>query len=480
MLLSDLISEINILKILGAENVDVKNICSDSRKVTDGDLFVAVKGVAVDGHEFIEIAIKNGAKVICCEDLPKEIYPNITYLQVKDSTECLGLLASAYYDYPSEKLIIIGVTGTNGKTTIATLLYELYKELGYKVGLLSTVCNYINDRAIPSTHTTPDALSLQKLLAEMAEERCYYVFMEVSSHSVDQKRIAGINFDGGIFTNITRDHLDYHKTFSNYIKAKQNFFTNLPIHAFALTNADDKNGKIITQNAQANVYTYSLETNANFRAKVLEESMDGMLLKIDNNELYVRLVGHFNAYNMLAVYGVTKILRTPTEDVLIALSKLKPVNGRFECFYLKNGACAVVDYAHTPDALENVLKTIKEVQKTGKTICVVGCGGNRDKGKRPIMAQIAVKMSNEVIFTSDNPRNETIKEIINDMLAGLTEDERMNITCIEDRKAAIIEACNISEKGDVILIAGKGHETYQEINGVKHHFDDKEIIKELV
>ena len=476
MLLTDLIAEISTKKILGSVDVDIKNICADSRKVTDGDLFVAVNGVAVDGHKYIDTAIEKGAKVIVCQNLPSEIKEGITYVQVEDSADCLGRLASAYYDYPSEKLIIIGVTGTNGKTTIATLLYELYKELGYKVGLLSTVCNYINGRPIPSTHTTPDALSLQKLLAEMAEERCYYVFMEVSSHSVDQKRIAGINFDGAIFTNITRDHLDYHKTFSNYIKAKQDFFTGLPIHAFALTNVDDKNGKIITQNTSANVYSYSLETYANFKGKVLEESMDGMLLKVDNSELYVRLIGHFNAYNMLAVYGVTKILRTPTEDVLVALSNLKPVNGRFECYRLKNGASAVIDYAHTPDALENVLNTVKQINKTGKTICVVGCGGNRDKGKRPMMAKIAVKMSDEVFFTSDNPRDEEVKDIINDMLAGLTEDEKMNVTCIEDRKQAILKACNVAEKGDVVLIAGKGHETYQEIKGVKYHFDDKEII----
>ena len=476
MLLTDLIAEISTKKILGSVDVDIKNICADSRKVTDGDLFVAVNGVAVDGHKYIDTAIEKGAKVIVCQNLPSATEEGITYVQVEDSADCLGRLASAYYDYPSEKLIIIGVTGTNGKTTIATLLYELYKELGYKVGLLSTVCNYINGRPIPSTHTTPDALSLQKLLAEMAEERCYYVFMEVSSHSVDQKRIAGINFDGAIFTNITRDHLDYHKTFSNYIKAKQDFFTGLPIHAFALTNVDDKNGKIITQNTSANVYSYSLETYANFKGKVLEESMDGMLLKVDNNELYVRLIGHFNAYNMLAVYGVTKILRTPTEDVLVALSNLKPVNGRFECYRLKNGASAVIDYAHTPDALENVLNTVKQINKTGKTICVVGCGGNRDKGKRPMMAKIAVKMSDEVFFTADNPRDEEVKDIINDMLAGLTEDEKMNVTCIEDRKQAILKACNVAEKGDVVLIAGKGHETYQEIKGVKHHFDDKEII----
>ena len=476
MLLTDLIAEISFIKIIGSENVDIKNICADSRKVTSGDLFVAINGVAVNGHKFIGTAIENGAKVVFCEQCPAEINPEVTYVLVDDTTDCLGKLASAYYDYPSEKLIIIGVTGTNGKTTIATLLYELYKELGYKVGLLSTVCNYINGRAIPSTHTTPDALSLQKLLAEMAEERCYYVFMEVSSHSVDQKRISGINFDGAVFTNITRDHLDYHKTFNNYIKAKQEFFTNLPIHAFALTNADDKNGKIITQNSQANVYSYSLETHANFKAKVLEESMDGMLLNIDNKELYVRLIGHFNAYNILAVYGVTKILRTPTEDVLVALSSLKPVNGRFECYRLKNGACAVIDYAHTPDALENVLNTVNQINKTGKTICVVGCGGNRDKGKRPMMAKIAVKMSDEVFFTADNPRDEEVKDIINDMLTGLSEDEQMNVTCIEDRKEAILEACNVAEKGDVVLIAGKGHETYQEIKGVKYHFDDKEII----
>lgn len=476
MLLTDLIAEICTIKIIGNVDVDIKNICADSRKVTPGDLFVAINGVAVNGHKFIGTAIENGAKVVFCEQCPAEINPEVTYVLVDDTTDCLGKLASAYYDYPSEKLIIIGVTGTNGKTTIATLLYELYKELGYKVGLLSTVCNYINGRAIPSTHTTPDALSLQKLLAEMAEERCYYVFMEVSSHSVDQKRISGINFDGAVFTNITRDHLDYHKTFNNYIKAKQEFFTNLPIHAFALTNADDKNGKIITQNSQANVYSYSLETHANFKAKVLEESVDGMLLNIDNKELYVRLIGHFNAYNILAVYGVTKILRTPTEDVLVALSNLKPVNGRFECYRLRNGACAVIDYAHTPDALENVLNTVKDINKTGKTICVVGCGGNRDKGKRPMMAKIAVKLSDEVFFTADNPRDEEVKDIINDMLAGLSEDEQMNVTCIEDRKEAILEACNVAEKGDVVLIAGKGHETYQEIKGVKHHFDDKEII----
>ncbi len=476
MLLTDLIAEISTIKIIGSKNIDIKNICADSRKVADGDLFVAVNGVSVDGHKYIETSIEKGAKVIVCENLPKELNAEITYIQVDDSTECLGLLASAYYNYPSEKLIIVGVTGTNGKTTIATLLYELYRKLGYKVGLLSTVCNYINGRAIPSTHTTPDALSLQKLLAEMVAERCYYVFMEVSSHSVDQKRIAGINFDGAVFTNITRDHLDYHKTFSNYIEAKQKFFTNLPIHAFALTNADDKNGFIVTQNSNANVYSYSLETDANFKAKVLEESMDGMLLKIDDSELYVRLIGRFNAYNILAVYGVTKILRTPTEDVLVALSSLMPVNGRFECFRLKNGASAVVDYAHTPDALENVLKTIKQTNKNGKVICVVGCGGNRDKGKRPMMAKIAVKMSDEVFFTSDNPRDEEVKDIINDMLAGLTEDEKMNVTCIEDRKEAIMEAISVAEKGDVVLIAGKGHETYQEIKGVKHHFDDKEII----
>ena len=453
MKLEEIIKAVTVNELIGSADRDITGIQIDSRLVGPGHLFVAIKGTQTDGHAYIQKAIENGACGIVCEQLPEEIRPEVTYIRLADTEGAVGKLATAFYGDPTSKLDLIGVTGTNGKTTIATLLYKMFRQFGYKVGLLSTVCNYIDDEAIPADHTTPDPITLNRLLGRMADEGCKYAFMEVSSHAIAQRRIAGLRFAGGIFTNITRDHLDYHKTFENYLKAKKAFFDNLPKSAFALTNLDDKNGKVMVQNTKARIAAYSLR------------------------EVNVRFIGRFNASNLLAVYGAACLLGKPSEEVLIALSTLCPVAGRFDALRSRRGYTAIVDYAHTPDALVNVLNAIHEVLRgQGRVITVVGAGGNRDKGKRPLMAQEAVKQSDKVIITSDNPRFEDPQDIINDMLAGLDKDDMKKVLSIVDRKEAIRTACMLAQPQDVVLIAGKGHENYQEIKGVKHHFDDKEIV----
>lgn len=463
----------------------IKGIHFDSRQIKEGFLFVALRGTQSDGHAYIEQAIQNGAKIIVCEGLPSEQDIHVTYIQVPDSAEALGIIASVWYNDPSSKLKIVGVTGTNGKTTIATLLYTLFRKMGYKAGLLSTVCNYINDREEASTHTTPDNLQLNQLLVEMVDAGCEYVFMEVSSHAVVQKRIAGIKFAGGIFTNLTRDHLDYHETFEAYRDAKKGFFDMLPKEAFALTNKDDRNGPFMLQNTKAAKYTYSFQSLADFKGKILETHFDGTFMSINGTEVNTQFVGKFNAYNLLAVYGGAVLALENQENgidenILIPLSTLLPVSGRFQTFRSPDGYTAIVDYAHTPDALTNVLSSIQEVLGDGgNIITVVGCGGNRDKGKRPIMAKEAVRLSNRVILTSDNPRFENPDDIIADMVAGLDIIEKKRALCITDRKEAIRTACLLAQTNDVILIAGKGHEDYQEIKGVKNHFDDREIVLEI-
>ena len=480
MELKEILKAITIKTILGDAGKDITGIEIDSRNVKAGNLFVAVKGTQTDGHAYIAKAVGNGASAVVCENLPDSPDSNVTYVQVADTEEAVGKLATHFFGDPTSKLDLIGVTGTNGKTTIATLLYNMFRKFGYKVGLISTVCNYIDGEAIPTDHTTPDPITLNKLLGRMADEGCKYAFMEVSSHSIAQKRIGGLRFAGGIFTNITRDHLDYHKTFENYLKAKKAFFDGLPKTAFALTNADDRNGMVMVQNTKAKVYSYSLRTLCDFKGKVLEDGFDGMLMDINNREVNVQFIGRFNASHLLAVYGAACILGKKPEDVLLLLSTLHPVSGRFDALRSPKGYTAIVDYAHTPDALINVLDTIHEVLRgRGKVITVVGAGGNRDKGKRPLMAKESARRSDKVIITSDNPRFEEPQDIINDMLAGLDKDDSRKVLSIADRKEAIRTACMLSEPGDVILIAGKGHENYQEIKGVKHHFDDKEVLKDI-
>ena len=480
MKLQEIINGINILETKGNLDLEISDIHIDSRKVEENHLFIAVKGTQTDGHAYIGKAIEKGAKAIVCETLPEDINNDITYIKVENTEDCVGKIATTFYGKPTSKLELIGVTGTNGKTTIATLLYNMFRKFGYKVGLISTVCNYIDDEAIPTEHTTPDPITLNKLLGRMADEGCKYAFMEVSSHSVAQKRIGGLTFAGGIFTNLTRDHLDYHKTVDNYLKAKKAFFDNLPKSAFALTNLDDKNGMVMVQNTKARVCTYSLRSLSDFKGKVLEDGFEGMLLDINNVEVNVQFIGRFNASNLLAVYGAACLLGKKPEDVLLALSVLQPVSGRFDALRSPKGYSAIVDYAHTPDAWVNVLSTMQEVLNgRGHIITVVGAGGNRDKGKRPIMAQESVKQSDKVIITSDNPRFEEPQDIINDMLAGLDKEEMRKVLCIVDRKEAIKTACMLAQTGDAILVAGKGHENYQDIKGVKYHFDDKEVIREI-
>lgn len=480
MKLQDLLKGIQIVKVTGDMEKDIKGINIDSRAVETDGVFVAIRGTQTDGHTYIGKAIEKGASTIICEDLPVSISPNVTYVQVKNTEYIIGELATTFYGNPTSKMELVGVTGTNGKTTIATLLYKMFRAFGYKVGLLSTVCNYIDEKPIPTDHTTPDPITLNKLLKTMADEGCKYVFMEVSSHSIAQRRIGGLKFAGGIFTNITRDHLDYHKTFENYLKAKKTFFDGLSKYAFALTNLDDKNGLVMTQNTKAKIATYSLKSISDFKGKILEDGMEGMLLDINNKEVNVQFIGKFNASNLLAVCGASCLLGKKLEDVLLVLSTLRPVSGRFETLHSPNGFTAIVDYAHTPDAIQNVLNAIHEVIKgQGHVITVVGAGGNRDKGKRPIMAQEAVKASDKVIITSDNPRFEEPQDIINDMLAGLTPEQQKQVISMVDRKEAIKTACMLAQPKDVVLIAGKGHENYQEIKGVKHHFDDKEILRDL-
>ncbi|MBP5569696.1 MAG: UDP-N-acetylmuramoyl-L-alanyl-D-glutamate--2,6-diaminopimelate ligase [Prevotella sp.] len=480
MRLKELLKNIKPIQIVGDENADITGVNIDSRKIKPGHLFVAMKGTQVDGHQFIPKALDLGASAILCEDLPTEKKENVTYIQVASTEDAVGKVATIFYGNPSEKLNLVGVTGTNGKTTIATLLYNMFRKLGYKCGLLSTVCNYIEGEAIPADHTTPDPIELNALLSKMVEAGCQYAFMECSSHAIHQKRIGGLKFAGGIFTNLTRDHMDYHKTVENYRNAKKAFFDGLPKSAFAITNADDKNGMVMVQNCKAQIKTYSTRSMADFRARILECHFEGMYLEIDGHEVGVQFIGKFNVSNLLAVYGAAVMLGQKPEDILIALSTLKSVSGRLEPIHSPEGYTAIVDYAHTPDALENVLKAIHEVLNgKGKVITVCGAGGNRDKGKRPLMAQEAVKQSDKVIITSDNPRFEEPQDIINDMLAGLDKQQMKKVVSIVDRKEAIRTACMMAEKGDVILIAGKGHEDYQEIKGVKHHFDDKEVVKEI-
>lgn len=480
MELRTLISALDTPQVVGVDQLEIGQIVSDSRRVVPGSLFVAVRGVAVDGHQYIASAIEKGAVAIVCEEYPKELADKATFVVVKDSAYALGLLLSKSYGDPSQKLKLVGVTGTNGKTTIATVLYELFRRLGYKVGLLSTVCNYIDGEAIPTDHTTPDPITLHALIARMVEAGCTYAFMEVSSHSIDQRRISGLDFDGGIFTNLTRDHLDYHKTVENYLKAKKKFFDELPAKAFALTNLDDKSGMVMLQNTQAKKLTYSLRTVADFKGKILESHFEGTDLLINDKEVTVRFVGRFNAYNLLAVYGAAVSLGADPDEVLVALSAMHPVSGRFETIHSPEGFTAIVDYAHTPDALTNVLNSIHEVlEGKGRTITVVGAGGNRDKGKRPLMAKEAARLSDQVILTSDNPRFEEPDAIIQDMVAGLTKADLERTLCITDRAQAIKTATMLAKRGDVILVAGKGHEDYQEVKGVKHHFDDREQLRKL-
>ena len=480
MKLNELLKNITPIKIIGNDDVEITGVNIDSRRIKTGHLFVAMKGTQVDGHQFIGKAIKLGAISVLCEDLPEVLQEGITYVQVGSTEDAVGKVATLFYGDPSHKLKLVGVTGTNGKTTIATLLYNMFRKFGHKVGLLSTVCNYIDDVEVPADHTTPDPIELNELLAKMVEAGCEYAFMECSSHAIHQKRIGGLKFAGGLFTNLTRDHLDYHKTFENYRNAKKAFFDGLPKDAFAITNADDKNGMIMVQNTKATVKTYSIRTLADFRARILECHFEGMYLEIDSREVGVQFIGKFNVSNLLAVYGAAIMLGKKPEDVLLVLSTLHSVNGRLEPIHSPEGFTAIVDYAHTPDALANVLNAIHEVlDGKGHVITVCGAGGNRDKGKRPLMAQEAVRQSDKVIITSDNPRYEEPQDIINDMLAGLNEQQMRKVISIVDRKEAIRTACMMAQKGDVVLVAGKGHETYQEIKGVKHHFDDKEVLHEV-
>ncbi len=481
MLLKELLLDIKVLASVGNQELEITGIEFDSRKVTPGSLFVATRGTAVDGHDFIAAAIEKGVVAVVCEQMPELTVDEVTYVQVANSADALGLLAAAWYGYPSSKLTLVGVTGTNGKTTIATLLYQLFRELGNKTGLLSTVCNYVDDLEVEATHTTPDALNLNALLHQMVEAGCTYAFMEVSSHSVEQGRIAGLKFDGGVFTNLTRDHIDYHLTFENYLKAKKKFFDLLPEDSFALTNADDKNGMVMLQNTKAKKYTYSLRGMADFKTKILEHSFEGMLLDMNDKEVNVSFIGKFNASNLSAVYGAAVLLGADEMETLRIISSLKSVSGRFETLRAPSGFTAIVDYAHTPDALNNVISTINQIlQGSGRLITVVGCGGNRDKGKRPMMAREAVDGSWKAILTSDNPRFEDPQEILKDMTDGLDAVQRTKALTIVDRREAIKTACALAQPGDVVLIAGKGHENYQIIQGVKYHFDDREEVKLVV
>lgn len=481
MILSELIARIKPVSVCGSTDIEITGINIDSRRIKQGHIFVAMKGTQVDGHKFIGKAIELGAAAVLLEDMPDEIQDGVTYVQVESTEDCVGIVATTYFGNPSSKLKLVGVTGTNGKTTIATLLYNMFRKFGHKVGLLSTVCNYIDGEPIPASHTTPDPIELNELLAKMVEAGCEYAFMECSSHAIHQKRIGGLTFAGGLFTNLTRDHLDYHKTFENYRDAKKMFFDNLPKTAFAITNADDKNGMVMVQNTKAQVKTYSTRSMADYKARILECHFEGMYLEVDGREVGVQFIGKFNVSNLLAVYGAAVMLGKQPEDVLVVMSTLKSVNGRLDPIQSPEGWTAIVDYAHTPDALENVLNAIHEVLNgKGKVITVCGAGGNRDKGKRPLMAQEAVKQSDKVIITSDNPRFEEPQDIINDMLAGLSTEQKKKVISIADRKEAIRTAAMMAEKGDVILVAGKGHEDYQEIKGVKHHFDDHEVIREII
>ena len=481
MKVKEILVNCNLLEIVGNKDLDISKISFDSRTVENGTLFFAVRGTQVDGHNYIDKAIEKGAIAIVCEQLPATLNDAVTYIKVDNSAYVLGMSASNFFDNPSKRLKLTGVTGTNGKTTIATLLYRLFTDAGYVCGLLSTIENIVDHEVIPSTHTTPDPIELNALLKKMVDKGCEYAFMEVSSHSVDQDRIAGLEFAGGIFTNLTHDHLDYHKTMANYRNAKKKFFDNLPANAFALTNLDDKNGAVMLQNTKAKRLTYALKHDADFKGVVLESHFDGMMIKVNGTEMFTQLVGGFNASNLLAIYGAAISLGFDKNELLVEISKLKGANGRFDMVHSDCGIVGIVDYAHTPDALENVLKTINDVRCHKETlITVVGCGGNRDTTKRPEMAAVAAKMSDKVILTSDNPRNEDPDEIIRQMKNGLDEEAKRHVLSITNRREAIRTAVALANKGDIILLAGKGHENYQEINGVKNHFDDKEELSEAL
>ncbi len=475
---NEILKGIDINSLIGEKNTVILNIGFDSRKITAGSLFVAVRGFKSDGHDYIDTAVASGASAVICEILPKHPDKNVCWIKTADSAKALGFAASNFYGNPSSSLKLVGVTGTNGKTTIATLLYNMFLRLGYKCGLFSTVCNYINSKELPATHTTPDPVQLNSLLAEMVREGCDYAFMEVSSHSADQQRIAGLKFNGGIFTNLTHDHLDYHKTFDNYIAAKKSFFDSLPASSFALVNIDDRNGKVMLQNCPARHYTFSARGMADYRCGIIEQSFEGMGLKIQGEEVWTRFIGEFNASNLLAVYAASELLGATKKEILTILSDLHPVSGRLEVVKSPGGISGIVDYAHTPDALMNVIDTINKIREGGvHLITVVGAGGDRDKTKRPKMAAISAEGSTKIILTSDNPRTEDPEKILDDMEAGITPDLKRKTLRITDRREAIRTAVMLANRGDVILIAGKGHETYQEIMGVKHHFDDREELK---
>jgi len=478
MTIEEIIKGVDIVSITGNKNVVITNIEFDSRRVTKGSLFVAVKGNNTDGHDFIDAAVTAGASVVICERLPDKSDKKICWIKTGDSAKALGYAASGFFGYPSSSIKLVGVTGTNGKTTIASLLYRMFIRLGYKCGLFSTVCNYINGKELPATHTTPDPVHLNWLLSEMVREGCDFAFMEVSSHAAAQQRIAGLKFTGGLFTNLTHDHLDYHKTFNNYLAAKKSFFDSLLTDSFALVNIDDKNGRIMLQNCRARHYTYSIRGMADYRCGIIEQGFEGMGLKIQGEEVWTRLIGDFNASNLLAVYAATELLGATTKEILTILSDLHPVSGRLEVIKSPGGISGIVDYAHTPDALLNVIDTINKIREGGvQLITVVGAGGDRDRTKRPKMAAISAEGSSKLILTSDNPRSEDPEKILDDMETGITPDLKRKILRISDRRIAIRTAVMLANPGDVILVAGKGHETYQEINGVKHHFDDMEELK---
>lgn len=480
MELEKILDGIEVITITGKKGMTVTGIEFDSRNVKKGSLFIAVKGYKTDGHDYIDSAIKSGASAVICQTLPDNAGREICWVKVKDSARALGVAASNFFGKPSQSLRLVGVTGTNGKTTIATLLFRTFRKLGYKCGLFSTVCNYINEKELPATHTTPDPVQLNRLLSEMVETGCDYAFMEVSSHSLDQQRIAGLRFAGGIFTNLTHDHLDYHKTFENYLTAKKRFFDLLQADSFALTNIDDRNGSVMLQNCIARKYTFSLRSPADFRCKIIEQGFEGMLLKIQGEEVWTKFIGDYNASNLLAVYAGAELLAASKKEILTVLSDLTSVSGRLEVIKSKTGISGIVDYAHTPDALLNVIGTLNKIRKPGvQLITVVGAGGDRDRTKRPEMAAISAEGSDKVILTSDNPRSEEPEKIIDEMEAGISADLKKKTLRIADRKVAIKTAVMLANPGDVILIAGKGHETYQEIKGVKHHFDDREILREV-
>lgn len=478
--IGNLIQHIPNATLIGDANKHVHMLTYDSRNVVHGSMFFAVKGTQVDGHLFIADVTAKGVTAIVCEDLPEKLNDGVVYIKVKNTNEAIAIVAGAFYDYPSKKLKLVAITGTNGKTTVATLLFKLFRAFGHNVGLLSTVQNQLNDEIIPATHTTPDSIKINELLAQMVEKNGEYVFMEASSHAIHQNRIMGLHFDGAVFTNITHDHLDYHETFANYIAAKKKLFDNLSDDAFALTNKDDKNGAVMLQNTKATRYTYALKAIADFKAKIVESDFTGMLLHVDEYEAWFRLVGNFNAYNLVAVYGTAFLLGKSKQEIITLLSNIESVKGRFDYVRSNDGVIAVVDYAHTPDALKNVLDTINQIRtQNEQLITVVGCGGNRDAAKRPLMADIATEFSTKVIFTNDNPRNENPETILDEMQVGVKPLHYKKTLRIADRKEAIKSAVALAQKGDIILIAGKGHENYQEVNGEKHHFDDKETVMEM-